>query len=258
MSIITLTSDWGIKSHYSGIIKGCILSQTPEATIVDITHDIPPFNIEQASFIIKNTYKYYPKGTIHILAINATASIETPHLAILYHGHYFIGADNGIFSLIFNDVPEKIIDIEIFQESDYFTFPERDIFVGAACHLAKGKPIEELGSVKNSINKKLLFEPVVDSNTIKGIVIYIDAYENAITNISEKLFKKIGKGRPFKILFGVERISKIHKSYGDLPQIEKIAVFNSLGLVEIAINMANASSLLGLKYKNIVKIEFEK
>lgn len=257
MSIITLTSDWGLKDHYSGIIKGCILSQIPDATITDISHNIPPFDIEQASFIIKNSYKYFPKNTIHIIAINTTASIKAPHLAILYDGHYFIGADNGIFSLIFKDAPEKIIELEIFQKSDYFTFAERDIFVEAACHLAKGKPIEELGKIKDKINKKLLFEPVVDNNSIKGMVIYIDAYENAITNITETLFKKIGKGRQFKILFGIETINKIHKSYSDVPKIEKTAVFNSSGLLEIAINMANASSLLGLKYKDVVKIEFE-
>ncbi len=257
MPIITLTSDWGLKDPYLGAVKGSILSQMPEVTIVDISHEIPAFDIEQASFVIKNCYKNFPKGTVHIVGINTVASIETPHIAVSFEGHYFIGDDNGIFSLIFEKKPDKIVELDIIQETDYFTFSTRDVFVKAACHLAKGLNIEDLGIIKNSINQKILFKPVIEKNLIKGMVIYIDSYENAITNITESLFKKVGKGRPFTISFRGEKIKKICKSYNDVPQIEKLAIFGSNGHLEIALNMANASSLLGLRYKDPVRIEFE-
>src|SRR5512138_1750299 len=150
MAIITLTSDWGLRDHYIGSVKGAILRQHPEAVIVDISHLVEPFNLNQAAFIIRNSYRSFPKGTIHILGINEEASIETPHTLVLHEGHYFIGADNGIFSLIFDEKPEQILEIDVVQDSDYYTFPSRDVFAKVACHIAQGLPYEELGHPKKS------------------------------------------------------------------------------------------------------------
>jgi len=262
MAIITLTSDWGLKDHYIGAVKGTILSYYPEARIIDITHLVPSFDIEQASFIVKNSYYNFPKGSIHILAVNTEASIQSPHTAVLYDGHYFIAADNGIFSLIFDDKPEKIIEITLLQDSDYFTFSTRDVFAKAACHLAKGLPIEELGVEKENLLEKIHFKPVVEitdnSTLIKGNIIYIDTYGNAVTNITESLFKETGKGRPFTIYFrslGYE-ITEISKSYNDIMIAEKLALFNSSGYLEISQNQGNASELLDLRIKESVRIEF--
>ena len=145
MAIITLTTDWGTKDHYIGAVKGTILRQMPEATIVDITHAIPAFDLNQAAFIIRNFYKNFPAGSIHILAVNTEASIRHPHTLVKYEEHWFIGADNGIFSLIFDNKPELIIDLDVIQDSDYFTFSTRDVFAKVACHIASGKPAGELG-----------------------------------------------------------------------------------------------------------------
>lgn len=259
MSIITLTSDWGIKDHYLAISKGSILSKIPDATIIDISHQIPPFNIHQASFIIRNTYKSFPPGSIHIVSINTDASIESPHIAIFHNGHYFIGADNGIFSLIFDEKPEKIIELEIYQDSDYFTFSTRDIFVKTAVHLAQGKDFTELGSPKDALLRKMSFNPVVEKDVIKGKVIYIDGYENVIINVTESLFKEVGKGRKFSIIIKIRgyEINSISKSYQDVPLGEMLAIFGSNGYLEIAINQGNAGSLLGLKNDDIIRIEFE-
>jgi S-adenosylmethionine hydrolase len=258
MAIITLTTDWGFKDHYTGAVKGALLSLVPDVTIVDITHQIPIFDIEPASFVIRNCYYNFPKGTIHIIGINTEASIETPHMAILYDGHYFIGADNGIFSLIFSGKPEKIVELNITQDSDYFTFSTRDVFVKAAALILQGKKLEEIGFEKTSLNEQLHLNPVIEANTIKGNVIYLDSYENVITNITEKLFREVGKARKFVITFrsGYE-IEAISQAYKDVDPGEKLALFGSSGNLEIAINMGNASSLLGLKMRDSVRIDFD-
>lgn len=257
MPIITLTSDWGIKDHYLGSVKGAIYRQIPEAQVVDISHSVPAFDMNQAAFIIRNFYRCFPEGTIHIIGINSEASIESPHTLILHEGHYFIGADNGIFSLIFDEIPGTIIELDIPQDSDYFTFPSRDVFAKVACHIALGKPINELGHPKKSILKRIPFSPVIDGDLIKGKVIYIDNYENVFTNITESFFKSVVKNRKFVIMFrsAAYRITAISKSYKDVVEGEMVALFSTSGHLEIAINQGKASSLLGLKMDQPVLIE---
>ncbi|NTW32595.1 MAG: SAM-dependent chlorinase/fluorinase [Bacteroidetes bacterium] len=258
MAIITLTSDCGLKDHYIGAVKGALLTLLPDVTIIDITHDIPAFDIEPASYIIRNSYNNFPKGTIHIIGINTEASIEAPHIVMFYNGHYFIGADNGIFSLIVEGKPEKIIELNISQDSDYFTFSMRDVFVKAAYLIAKGEKLESLGFEKNSLNEMIQLKPIEEQNAIKGNVIYIDRYENVITNISEELFRKVGKKRKFVISFrGGYEIDTINTAYKDAEAGEKLALFGSSGYLEIAINMGNASSLINLKLKDSVRIDFD-
>ncbi len=256
MPIITLTSDWGFKDHYLGAVKGTILTKIPEATIIDITHSIPSFEIEQAAFIIKNSYRNFPEGTIHIIGINTEESDKMPHTAIEMDKHFFIGTDNGIFSLIFDKPPDKIVELNIPQDSNFFTFSTRDRFINAAAHLAEGKAIEELGDVKENIIEKILLKPVIDKNVIKGHVIYIDSYENIITNIREPFFREIAAGRKFSILFRTYEIKKISSSYTDVPVGEILALFDSNNHLEIAMNQGNAAGLLGLGYKDLVRIEF--
>jgi hypothetical protein len=257
MAIITLTSDWGIKDHYVGAVKGTILRTMPDITIVDITHTVPPFDLNQAAFIIRNFYKNFPAGSIHILAVNTEASIRHPHTLVKYEGHWFIGADNGIFSLIFDEKPELIIDLDVIQDSDYFTFPSRDVFSKVACHIASGKPAEQLGHIKKEVLQKIAFKPVIQGDLIKGQVIYVDNYENAFTNITESLFKSATRGKKFAITFrsAKYRISQISKSYQDVPEGEMLALFSSSGHLEIAMNKGNAASLLGLNVDQAVNVE---
>jgi S-adenosylmethionine hydrolase len=257
MAIITLTSDWGVKDHYAGAVKGAILRLLPEAQIVDISHHIPAFDLNQAAFIVRNFYRNYPEGTIHILAINTEAAIETPHTLVFHHGHYFIGADNGIFSLLFDDKPTRIIELDIIQDSDYFTFPSRDVFVKVACHIAAGKPIEALGHPKDKLLQKMAFQPVIQGDMIKGKVIYLDNYENAFINIPESLFRSIVKNHKFSISFRSANysIDEISKSYKDVSPGVMLALFSSSGYLEIAIREGKAGSLLGLKMDQLVTVE---
>ncbi|MGB4204810.1 MAG: SAM-dependent chlorinase/fluorinase [Bacteroidales bacterium] len=258
MAIITLISDWGLKDHYAGAVKGTILKYDPLIRIVDITHMVDPFNLLQASFVLRNSYPDFPDGTIHIVSVNTDESTKTPHVAIYHKNHYFIGADNGVFSLAFDETPEKIVVIEIIQDNNFFTFSTRDRFVKAAIHLASGKPIESLGYKADEVTKMLHFKPVVEQTVIKGKVIYIDRYENIFVNIAREVFEKAHQQREFtiKLRNSEYNINTISKSYKDVPPGDILALFSSTGFLEIAINEGNASGLLGIDIDDQVRIEF--
>lgn len=264
MTIITLTTDWGTKDHYLASVKGSLLTHVENAQIIDITHDVIPFDIYQASFIFKSSYINFPDGTIHIMGVNSDASIDQPHIAIHYNNQYFIGADNGVFSLIFGQHELEIVEIDIMQESDNFTFSTKDVFVKAAQIINNDKSISNLGPSRSTINRMMSFEPVVEidneSIAIIGKVIYLDRYENAITNISEELFYNYARNKKFDITFNTytEELTSISKSYLDVPPSEMCAIFDSNGLLEISINKGNAGSLLGLKLDSRIRINILK
>jgi S-adenosylmethionine hydrolase len=256
MAIITLTSDWGTSDYYLAAVKGTIYTQLPDAIVIDISHDIRHFDLEGAAFTIRNCYQSFPKGTIHIIGVNSEESMDIPHIAVEAKGHYFIGADTGIFSMILGDTPSQIFHLDIPADSGYFTFSTRDRFVKAAVHIAKGFPIDQLGDPCPQLNSKLLFQPTTDNKSIKGLVVYIDAYENLITNISEKLFHYEQRGRAFDIAFSIYRLKKIQTSYLDVPVPDMLALFGSHGFLEIAINQGNAASLLGMERNSPVQVNF--
>lgn len=257
MPIITLTSDWGLKDYYLASVKGAIFTRLQNVNVVDISHNIQKFNILQAAFIVRNCYKNFPEKTVHIIAVDTEASIQTPHTLVIADNQFFIAADTGIFSLIFDKPPDTVYEITSFQDSNIFTFPARDVFVKVACHLAIGGKAEELGVIRSEFNKLTLFKPVINEDSIRGVVLYVDSYENVITNITEKQFREIGKGRKFEINFRGESIKAIHKSYGDVTRGEMLAVFGSTGLLEISINKGNAGGLLGLEVNETIRIEFK-
>ena len=259
MSIITLTTDWGIKDYYLAALKGAVLNQIPDANIVDITHDITPFDLNEASYILRNSWEDFPEGTIHLIGISSEASPDHPHLLIKEKGQYFIGADNGIFCLLFDETPEEIYELDVIQSSDKFTFSTKDVFINVAKHIIQGEDIDKLGDKINELNKRTAFKPVMDANVIKGKIIYIDHYQNVVTNISEKLFKEACKKKKFQILVnaGQYRISKINTSYSDVGEGELVALFGSDNFLEIAQNRGRAAGLLGLALDDVVRIEIE-
>jgi len=257
MPVITLTSDWGLRDHFLGVVKGRIISKLPTAILIDISHEISPFNLKQASFILRNSYPHYPPGTVHIISLLTEFSENSTHLAVQYGGQYFIGADNGIFSLIFDKPPQSIIRLGAEKIGIGPEAPARDRFIEAAVHLAEGKPIGDLGEPVSSWKEQLHFHPVVSGDVIRGVVIYINHYENVVTNIMKDLFQQVGKGRRFTIEFRGESVQRLHTSYQDAPVGEIVALFGSTGHLEIAINQGNASSLLGLEINDPVRIEFK-
>ena len=262
--LITLISDMGLKDYYVASVKGAIYSQLPNANIVDISHDIPPFDIIHASFVIKNTFKQFPKNSVHIISIDAELNEDNKHIIVKNHDQYFIGADNGIFSLIFDKQPDGAWEINNNDNLIDFSFPTKDIFVPVACHLARGGLPALVGKEIDKIKTKQFFRPTIDNNSIKGMVCYIDKYGNLMTNITKQIFKEVGKNRSFKIFLTKSdfTIKKIHHSYNEVPEGERIALFGSSGFLEIAINKGvkgsggGASQLFGITINDIISLEF--
>lgn len=258
MPIITLTTDMGTLDYYVAAIKGNILMQMPDVTIVDVTHQIEPWNIIQAAYIIRNAYPNFPPGTIHIIGVDTEIFKDRKHVAIKYDNHYFIGTDNGIFSLMFDKKPDVLVELNIISGINP-TFPTKDIFVKAACHIARGGTLEILGRPIEQLKLAALGIPATEENAITGKVIYIDNYENVITNVHHEIFKKVGKGRPFNILITREHytIDKLIYSYSETEPGEIGVLINELGFIEIAINRGYAASLLGLKNGSSVRFYFD-
>jgi S-adenosylmethionine hydrolase len=266
MPIITLTSDMGLSDHYVSAVKGAIYSQLPQARIVDISHDISPFDISQAAFVLRNAYHHFPAGSIHIIGVNPEIDLHAGvmHVLVKHKKHYFIGADNGIYSLMFSRVPDEIYELNLTQAVDDLTFPTKDVFVPAACHIARGGTAEVIGRRKKELLQRSMFQPVIEPNAIRGSIIYIDSYGNAIANITRQLFREVGKGRAFRLLYGgrSEAIREISDAYNNVSEGERLALFGSEGYLEIAINRGahgaggSAHTLLGLRVNQSVRIEF--
>ncbi|RYJ50611.1 hypothetical protein DR871_015950 [Flavobacterium petrolei] len=274
MSIITLTSDYGLKDHFVGALKGKILSEYSEAKIIDISHEIDPFNTVEASYIISASYSSFPKGTVHLIGVDMEHNKENQHIVMQWNDHYFIAADNGILSMLSQKiVPQKIVAINIHDRlpSDA---ADLDVFVKVACHLAKGGLMNVIGKEINTIKQVTDLQAVLsaDGNSLKGHVIYIDHFGNVITNISKKYFIEVAKGRPYEIVLKTKNIKTILPNYSAIANSdkypiksyegEKLAIFNEAGFLEIAIFRSNpskvgsANSLLGLNYRDVIIIKF--
>lgn len=257
MAIITLTTDLGHKDFYQAALKGSILSLLPTVTIVDITHDVAAFNIQQAAFVLKNAFHYFPKSTVHLIGIDSVFSEKTRYLAVRYKEHYFVGSDNGIFSLLFEEEPAEIVELNIMQDLKYLHFPLSDIFSKAACHLAKGGKLKDIGLSVKVLEEKMTLQPVIERDIIRGSVIFIDSFQNIITNITKDLFTRVQHNRDFTLYFRKnESISQLSWHYNEVPEGEKLCLFGISNHLEIAINKGNASGLLGLHLGDIVRIEF--
>jgi S-adenosyl-L-methionine hydrolase (adenosine-forming) len=261
--IITLTSDLGLRDHYVASVKAAILSQSPGATIIDISHQIRPFDMHEAAFVLRSVWQQFPLGTVHVIGLNPEFSAEKPHVVVHYMSHYFISADNGIFSLLLDEMPEDIFEMTLPHGADW-TFPMRGVFATAAAHLSKGGSPEFLGKRVPSLNRVLPKQPLVDENLIKGHVEYIDHYGNVYTNISKELFEGVRSGRACAIQYKTAgfAIRRISNYYTDVVEGERLAMWAGNGFLMIAINGGatghggGASDLFGLQKGDIIRIEF--
>ena len=276
MPIITLTTDFGLKDHFAGAVKGAIYTEMADAKIVDISHNVSPFHITEAAYIIQNAYRNFPVGTIHIIGIDSEQNPENKHIAVKLEGHYFICANNGIMSMITRTiVPEEVVEINI-HDRIKTNFTELDVFVQVACHIARGGTLGVIGKPIKEIREITGMMPVINNEQkqIIGNVIYVDNYGNVITNITRRLFEDVGKSRPFIIQARRAFFKQIYDRYSDAINFDiekskreedgkKIALFNSSGYLELAIYKSNpstvgsASTLFGLDYRDTITVNFE-
>jgi hypothetical protein len=258
VAFITLTSDYGTNSPYAAAVKGAIYAQLPNATIIDISHNVSPFNLLQASFLLKQVVWHYPIQSIHLICIDANLSNHKQCLIAYADGQYFIGADNGIFSILFpnHQVQFYAVKETLIQTNDLF--PEKNLFAYLAIQLVNNIPISDLAIETTPRTIKQSLMPVIEENLIRGTIVFVDGYDNAITNISEQIFyEKLKAKKGFVIYFKRKlQIAYISKNYSDVIEGNEVALFNESGFLEIAMNAGKASQLLGLQLGAHINIEF--
>ena len=265
MKIITLTTDFGLHDYSVAAVKGALYSKCPDATIVDISHFISPFNILETFYILQNSYIHFPEGSIHIIGVDTERSVLKKHLLMSLNGHYFIGADNGIFHLL----SENYTNVALYE---FNTQPPTPLFstlysfTSIAEQICKNTPLNQIGTPIEKCNPVSYFRPEVstDEAFIHGIIIYIDHYGNAVSNISRSLFEETRKGRKFEVIFNLYSFKKVYNSYSEMNDDGNMMIlFNELNFLQCSIyksdtrSVGGASSLLGSNCLDRVIVQFK-
>jgi S-adenosylmethionine hydrolase len=248
MPLLTLTSDIGGHDFLAGAMKGQLMQSNEQFTIIDITHSLSPFNYPQAAYVCRNAIKNFAAGTFHLILVNIFD--ERPeHLLLAEHnGHYIGCADNGLITMVLEEAPQKVVALPLGKTNQKNTLFCISVFAKAFNDIIKGKSLEEIGDSSVSIKVKNPLKPMLGNNWIEGQIIFIDNFENVIVNINKEEFEEQRKGRSFTIVFKRDEvIDKISETYADVVEGEKLALFNSAGYLEIAINKGNAAGLFGLQ-----------
>ena len=273
MALITLTSDWQTRDYYSGKFMGRLLSLIPDARITEISQDIGSFHVLQASFVFSQAISEFPDDTIHLFLVNQGVKSGTVPAAVRCNRQYIIGWDDGNLGLVMNARPEFYLRVDeaimgimdelagIRQEFRVIdpSFPELSLFTRIAAYLAKGLPLEKAGTHDPGFSGFNPWLPVIRKDRIDGQVVHIDSYGNAITNIPESVFKSTGNSRPFEIIVKSNRnkLNTINTGYLDTDSGEMLALFNSAGILEIAIGQGNAAELYGFETGTPITIKFD-
>lgn len=274
MRLVTLITDFGNSDYSVAAVKGAIYSHCPEVLIVDISHTIAPFNILQAGYVLKNAYRHFPQGTIHVVGVDAERTPERNHQVMLLNGHFFVGTDNGIFNLL----SENEKDIQVFEiqtDQPITIFPTLDFFPKIVKEIYLNTPLDEIGIRTSNYLKTRMLQPEVskDEKFIYGSIIYVDHYGNAVSNIHRSLFERLNKGRKFQVISQSYIFDKLSYLYTDvvnfnypknkwLPDGDKLILFNSADYLQFSIyksdlkNLGGASTLLGIDYMSPVTVQF--
>ncbi len=255
MALITFLSDFGSTDHYVAAVKAAISSVNTQQQIVDISHSIRPYDISHGAHVLKHSFRLFPESTIHIVAIDAVKEISKP-VAIRLEGHYFLGFDTGLFSLISDQKPDVIQALS----SSGGTFPAKDLFAPIALSLAKGEKLESIGSPLEALKQLMARQLKVTKREIVGNVVSVDHFGNLITNIAKEDFDKMlhlnGAEARYLVRFGREQFDHFHKHFAEVDSGDCFVLFNSFNELQIGINKGNASELLGLNIDAPVAIEF--
>jgi len=262
--LITLTTDFGLKDHFVGAMKGVIVKICPDVNFVDISHKVQPHDVFEAMMIFKNSYKYFPDRTIHLVVVDPGVGSNRRPLLVYSENQYFIGPDNGVFSPLFQK-EEDVLVIDItadhyFMKDVSYTFHGRDIFAPVAGYLAKGVDLKSFGDPVTDYIKLDFPKPKApDKSTLEGEIIYADNFGNLISNVASSHFQTFlnnSAQKTFKITIGNNEINKISQYYDEFPPGNLCAIFGSTDHLEFSLLQESAEKKLGLKPKEKVIIQF--
>jgi S-adenosyl-L-methionine hydrolase (adenosine-forming) len=248
LPLLTLTSDIGSPDYLVGAIKAQLLQINPEFRIIDISHNVPPFNFSQAAYVCRSAIRNFPPYSYHLILVNLFEKKPEQLLLAFHNDQYILCADNGLLTMILEENPDIVIGLPLEKTAIKNTTYLTTVMGNAVNQLVKGESIKNIGTSDVKYLEKRHLRPMLENNLIEGQIIFIDSFENVIVNITHEQFEEQRKGRSFRIVFKRDEvIDRISESYADVPEGEKLALFNSAGYLEIAINKGNAAGLFGLK-----------
>ena len=256
MAIVTLLSDSGESDHYVAAIKAKVLSTNPGLTIIDISNKINACDIAHGAFVLKSVFRDFPKGTVHIVAVDAAGARGDAFIAMSLEDHHFVSVDNGLLGLISDKNHQSLVELNTINPVTT-SFPEKDILAPAAARLASGVSITTIGKPFSAYKKMTDRHVKATKKQILGHVVRVDNFGNLITNIERDTFELLSKGKIYTINFGGEKMRRIHTNYHQAEQGDCFLLFNGLNLLEIGIYKGDASELLGLSYDSPINIIFE-
>ncbi|MBO9572374.1 MAG: SAM-dependent chlorinase/fluorinase [Chitinophagaceae bacterium] len=248
MPILTLTSDIGQQDYLVGAVKGQLLQVNPSYTLVDISHDLAPFNISQAAYVCRNAIKNFPSFSFHLILVNLFEQKPEQLLLAFHKEQYIICADNGLLPMILEETPEMVISLPLDKTAIKNTLYCVRVMAEAVEKLNEGVSLTSIGTPDATYLDRTPLRPLLGDNWMEGQILFIDHFENIIVNITHEQFEEQRKGRSFRIVFKRDEvISTISETYANVKEGEKLALFNSAGYLEIAINKGNAAGLFGLQ-----------
>ena len=262
--IVTLTTDFGTSDAYVGVMKGVILGINPNVQVVDITHAVPPQDIHEAAFLIHSAYRYFPKGTIHVIVVDPGVGSKRRAIVCQTDNAFFVCPDNGILSYLLQEIEDcdeqQAYVVEI-QNRDYClpevsqTFHGRDIFAPVAAHLSLGVLLDDIGPPIHNLIQFPMPPLTISDDKLVGAIIKVDSFGNAITNISESALTRLKDGPTgYEISVGNTRLKRINRAYAESAIGAPLAIIGSTGMLEIAVNGGSAEQILELKQGDAVII----
>ena len=270
MQIITLTTDNGYHDYYVAAIKGRLLKSFPSAHVIDISHGIKPFNISEAAYQLRCCFHEFAAGTIHLIGVDSEPVFEAQkerYPGILkYKGQYFICNDNGFFgSFLEEDFPDEFYHYTAIKDQPQaWRFTTKNCFIDLAQRIVNNEVLSSFATASSIYRRAFDQKPVIDQFLIRGVVVHIDSFGNLITNITQTDFERFGPAIPFTIKYQKKEyfIDEISATYNAVSQGERVAIFNSAGRLEIAINRGanrgngGADRLFGVKKGDSVRVNF--
>lgn len=247
MGVITLTSDFGLHDGYVAAMKGAMLAIAPDATLVDVSHRVPPQDVASGAYVLSGAYRYFPAGTVHLAVVDPGVGSARRAIVVETPDQLFVGPDNGLFSAVFErETKWKVVEIRnpaFFRPAVSPTFHGRDIFGPAAAHLSNGVPAEELGPPVVDPNRLDLWTVHTCGDDVVGRIVHVDGFGNAISNLGRQ---HLGDAR-VRIRTGTCLFDGISRTYADVPEGEALVLYGSEDTLEVAINGGSAARELGLR-----------
>lgn len=259
--IVTLLTDFGTADYFVGALKGAVLASNPEARVVDITHEVPPYDVESGAFTLRAAFETFPAGTVHVVVVDPGVGSPRRAIAVKGRGHTFVGPDNGLFGLIY----ERVRPFRVFQltNASYFrsevspTFHGRDIFAPVAGALSRGVSAEELGpEVFDFVRLPSAASERAADGTLVGAVLHVDRFGNVVTNITPAELNDETIARGARLRIAGREVRRFRRFFAEDVEGagEPFAVWGSAGLLEVAIFRDSAARVLGVKRGDKVEV----